>query len=247
MARPQKERKVCPGIQGYRFRGNDDSRPMEIPVDELEALRLCDLEECSQEAAAREMNVSRGTLQRLLYSAHRKIAFALLYGRTIQTEGRSEPKAVCRRRCCRFCAETYRKITGTGGNTMKIAVTCENNEVFRHFGHTPEFAVFAVEEGKVVSKRILSCGKIGHGALAGLLKEGGVDLLICGGIGGGAQMALAEAGVQLIGGAAGNVDEVVAAFLKGELRVSPDFLCHHHDGDSGHKCGEHHCGNGHCH
>ena len=32
---------------------------------------------------------------------------------------------------------------------MKIAVTCENNEVFQHFGHTPEFAVFTVEDGKV--------------------------------------------------------------------------------------------------
>ena len=246
MSRPQKERQVCPGIRGYCFRGNDD-RQVEIPVDELEALRLCDLEERSQETAAGEMNISRGTLQRLLYSAHKKIAFALLYGRTIRTEGLSDSKAVCRKKCCRYCAETYRKNPGTGGNTMKIAVTCENNEVFQHFGHTPEFAVFTVEDGKVVSKRILSCGGTGHGALAGVLKEGGVDLLICGGIGGGAQMALAEAGVQLIGGASGKVDEVVAAFLKGELSVNPDFQCHHHDGDAGHKCGEHHCGNGHCH
>ena len=246
MARPQKERRVCPGIQGYCFHGNDDIQPVEIRVDELEALRLCDLEECSQEAAAGEMNISRGTLQRLLYSAHRKIAFALLYGRSIRTEGKNDSEAVCRKKFCRFCAETYRKIPRTGGKAMKIAVTCENNEVFRHFGHTPEFAVFTVEEGKVVSKRILSCGGTGHGALAGLLKEGGVDLLICGGIGGGAQLALAEAGVRLIGGAAGRVDDVVSAFLKGELSVNPDFQCHHHDGDSAHKCGEHHCGNGHC-
>ena len=91
---------------------------------------------------------------------------------------------------------------------MRIAVTCENNEVFQHFGHTPEFAVFTVDEDKVVSKRILSCGGIA--------------------------------------GAAGNVDEAVSTFLKGELSVNPDFQCHHHDGDSGHKCGEHHCGNGHC-
>ena len=129
---------------------------------------------------------------------------------------------------------------------MKIAVTCENNEVFQHFGHTPEFAVFTVEEGKVAAKQILSCGGTGHGALAGLLKSDGVDLLICGGIGGGAQMALAEAGVRLVGGASGNVDEVVAAFLKGELSVDPDFQCHHHDGDAGHQCGEHRCGHGHC-
>ena len=129
---------------------------------------------------------------------------------------------------------------------MKIAVTCENNEVFQHFGHTPEFAVFTVEDGKVATKQILPCGGTGHGALAGLLKSSGVNLLICGGIGGGAQMVLAEAGIQLVGGAAGNVDEVVAAFLKGELSVNPDFRCHHHDHDGEHKCGEHRCGNGHC-
>ena len=246
MARPQKERKVCPGIRGYRFRGSDDAQVVKIPVDELEALRLCDLEEHSQETAAGEMDISRGTLQRLLYSAHRKIAFALLYGKTLQTEGRHAPETVCRERCCRFCAKIYRNIPKTGESTMKIAVTCENNEVFQHFGHTPEFAVFTVEGGKIVSKRILPCGDTGHGALAGLLKEGSVDLLICGGIGGGAQMALAEAGVKLIGGAAGNVDEVVAAFLKGELSVNPNFQCHHHDGADGHKCGDHSCGSGHC-
>ncbi len=258
MARPQKERKVCPGIQGYCFRGNDSSQPVDIPVDELEALRLCDLEERSQEAAAVEMNISRGTLQRLLYSAHKKIAFALLYGRTIQTEGRLDSKAACLKRDCHFCAETYRKIPKTGENTMKIAVTCENNEVFQHFGHTPSFAVFTVEDGKVVAKEILDCGETGHGALAGLLKEGGVDLLICGGIGGGAQIALAEAGIQLIGGATGNVDEAVAAFLKGELEVDTDFQCRHHDHGEGYTCGDHGCGShegghghgcggGHCH
>ncbi|MBR4695707.1 MAG: DUF134 domain-containing protein [Selenomonadaceae bacterium] len=244
MARPQKERKVCPGIQGYCFHGNDGSQPVDIPVDELEALRLCDLEERSQEAAAVEMNISRGTLQRLLYSAHKKIAFALLYGRTIQTEGRLDSKAACLKRDCHFCAETYRKIPKTGENTMKIAVTCENNEVFQHFGHTPSFAVFTVEGGKVVAKEILDCGENGHGALAGLLKEGGVDLLICGGIGGGAQMALAEAGVKLIGGAAGNVDEVVKAYLDGTLMPNPDFQCHHYDGEATHSCGSHGCHEG---
>ncbi len=138
---------------------------------------------------------------------------------------------------------------------MKIAVTCENNEVFQHFGHTSSFAVFTVEGGKVVAKEILDCGETGHGALAGLLKEGGIKLLICGGIGGGAQMALAEAGVELIGGAAGNVDDVVKDYLDGTLTPNPDFQCHHHDGEAAHSCGSHGCHDdaaghkcgGHCH
>ena len=130
---------------------------------------------------------------------------------------------------------------------MKIAVACENNQVFQHFGHTPEFAVFTVENKNVVSKEILSCGDTGHGALAGLLRQGGIDLLICGGIGGGAQIALAEAGVKLIGGASGDVDEIIKAFLADTLQVNEDFQCRHHDHESGHSCGSHGCGGGKCH
>ena len=247
MARPQKKRCVCPRIQGYCFHGKSDSPLVEIPVDELEALRLCDLEERSQKDAASEMNISRGTLQRLLYSAHRKIAFALLYGRSIRTQGGVEADSFCERGRCRFCTEKKHTPSTQGDNAMKIAVASENNQVFQHFGHTPEFTVFTVEDGKIVSRQTLLCNGTGHGALAGLLQDGGVGMLICGGIGGGAQMALAEAGIKLIGGASGDVDEVVSAFLKDELNVNPNFQCHHHDGDKGHACGEHHCGSGHCH
>ena len=141
---------------------------------------------------------------------------------------------------------------------MKIAVTYENGEVFQHFGHTETFKVYEVKDGKIVSSELIGSDGSGHEALAGLLKERAIDVLICGGIGGGAQMALAEAGVQLIGGATGNVDEVVDAFLKGELEVIPDFQCRHHDHGEGHSCGDHGCGShegghghgcggGHCH
>ena len=130
---------------------------------------------------------------------------------------------------------------------MKIAITCENGQVFQHFGHTPEFAVYTTADGKVVSKQILPCNGTGHGALAGLLKDSGIELLICGGIGGGAQLALAEAGIELVGGASGSVDEVISAFLAGQLVVKSDFQCRHHHGESNHNCQEHHCGTGHCH
>lgn len=135
---------------------------------------------------------------------------------------------------------------------MKIAITCENNQVFQHFGHTPEFAIYTVKDNAVVSKEILPCGETGHGALAGLLQEGGVETLICGGIGGGAQAALAEAGIKLVGGASGNVDEVIKAYLAGSLQVNPNFHCHHHDHEvhdfvTLRSCGSHGCGGGHCH
>ncbi len=131
---------------------------------------------------------------------------------------------------------------------MKIAVTCGNGQVFQHFGHTPEFAVFEVEDGKIVSEKILSSGGTGHCALAGFLAEDSIDLLICGGIGGGAVNALTGAGIRIIGGAEGNVREVVEALLSGSLKVRDDFHCNHHHGE-GHNChgGGHSCGGHSCH
>ena len=81
---------------------------------------------------------------------------------------------------------------------MKIAVTYDNGNVFQHFGKTENFKVYEVEDNKVVSSEVIGSNGTGHGALAGLLAEQGIDVLICGGIGGGAQNALAEAGIQLI-------------------------------------------------
>ena len=124
---------------------------------------------------------------------------------------------------------------------MKIAVTYENGEVFQHFGRTENFKVYMVEDQKVVSSEVIGSNGTGHGALAGLLADQGVDVLICGGIGGGAQAALQEAGVELIAGAEGNTDEAVEAYLRGEL-ISTGLNCHHHDHEEGHACGEHGCG-----
>ena len=80
----------------------------------------------------------------------------------------------------------------------------------------------------------------GHGALAGFLTEAGVDVLICGGIGGGAQSALATAGIKLYGGVSGAADEAVEAYLAGKLDYNPDVRCSHHEHE--HSCGEHKCG-----
>lgn len=124
---------------------------------------------------------------------------------------------------------------------MRIAVTYENGNVFQHFGRTEYFKVYETEDKKIVSSEVISSNGTGHGALAGLLAEQGVDVLICGGIGGGAQAALEEAGVELIAGAEGNTDEAVESYLKGEL-VSTGSNCHHHDHEEGHSCGEHGCG-----
>ena len=100
---------------------------------------------------------------------------------------------------------------------MKIAVTYENGKVFQHFGKTETFKVYEVEDGKVISSEVIGSNGEGHGALAGVLEGQGVDVLICGGLGGGAQAALAEAGIEVCSGAEGDADQAVEAYLKGEL------------------------------
>ena len=129
---------------------------------------------------------------------------------------------------------------------MKIAVTYENGEVFQHFGHTEQFKLYEVSGGKLLHTQVVDTNGSGHGALAGLLAQLGVDTLICGGIGGGAQAALAEANIRLIGGVQGNADEAVQAFLNGTLAFDPNVHCTHHAHGEGHSCGSHGCG-GHCH
>ena len=132
---------------------------------------------------------------------------------------------------------------------MKIAVTYENGEIFQHFGHTETFKIYEVTDGKITGTQIVDTNGNGHGALAGFLVENGVDTLICGGIGGGAQNALAQAGIRLFGGVSGNADEAVNAFLAGALGYDPDVHCNHHDhhGEEGHSCGDHGCGSHSCH
>ncbi len=128
---------------------------------------------------------------------------------------------------------------------MKIAVTYENGEVFQHFGHSETFKIYEVQDGKVVSAELLSAGGNGHEALAGLLGEQNVDVLICGGIGAGAEEALLQEGIELCAGASGDADEAVAAYLRGEL-IDTGVNCDHHD--EAHECGGHEdaegCGGG---
>ncbi|MBE6874013.1 MAG: dinitrogenase iron-molybdenum cofactor biosynthesis protein [Ruminococcus albus] len=131
-----------------------------------------------------------------------------------------------------------------GTDNMKIAVTYENGQIFQHFGRTEQFKFYEVEGGKVISEQVLGTNGAGHGALAGFLKVMGADVLICGGIGGGAQMALKEAGIALFGGNSGSADDAVAAYLANALVQNESPTCGHHSHDHGtdhscgHKCGE---------
>ncbi|MBR2503714.1 MAG: dinitrogenase iron-molybdenum cofactor biosynthesis protein [Oscillospiraceae bacterium] len=133
---------------------------------------------------------------------------------------------------------------------MRIAVTYENGNIFQHFGHTEQFKIYDVTDGSVTAARIISAAGSGHGALAGFLKGLNVSVLICGGIGGGAQQALAQAGIKLYGGVKGNADTAVAALLKNSLAYNPAVKCDHHgEHEHGHSCHshDHSCGEHKCH
>ena len=134
---------------------------------------------------------------------------------------------------------------------MKIAVTYENGNVFQHFGHTEQFKLYQAEGSGVTDARVVDTNGQGHGALAGFLQAQGVQVLICGGIGGGARQALAQAGIAVYAGAAGSTDAAVERLLKGELPQNGDVTCNHHHGEGeGHDCGSHgaaHVCGGHCH
>ena len=127
---------------------------------------------------------------------------------------------------------------------MKVAVTYENGQIFQHFGHTEQFKVYEIENKEIISSEVINTSGSGHGALAGFLLSNNIDVLICGGIGGGAKMALAQAGIQLMGGVAGDADTAVNAYLAGKLVFNPNVMCSHH-GDHHHGEG-HNCGHGTC-
>lgn len=116
---------------------------------------------------------------------------------------------------------------------MIIAVTYENGNVFQHFGHTENFKLYEVEGGEVKSTCEMDPNGVGHEALATLLAETDVDVLICGGMGQGAKDALDAAGIEVYAGASGSADEAVAAYLRGELEDT-GVNCDHHDHEHSH-------------
>ena len=133
-----------------------------------------------------------------------------------------------------------------GSNTMRIAVTYENGMVFQHFGHSEHFKLYDVEDGRIIGEQMVDTNGSGHGALAGFLQSAKVDALICGGIGMGAQMALADAGIMLYAGVQGSADMAARSLASGTLAYDPDAHCDHHGQHHAGSCGNDHCAEHHC-
>ncbi|WP_455264386.1 DUF134 domain-containing protein [Phascolarctobacterium sp.] len=253
MPRKVKCRKVCHYPQTLEFlpqNNNAEQEPIVLTIDEYEAIRLIDRRGMSQEQCAAFMQIARTTVQRIYETARKKLADFVVEGRPLRIEGGdfrlcNGSSTGCGCVDC-FKQKLYEKYKEKGEDIMRIAVTYENGEIFQHFGHTEEFKVYDVQDGKVVASEVVNTNGQGHGALAGVLTALKADVLICGGIGGGAQMALAAAGIKLYGGVSGSADAAVEALLAGNLDYNPAVKCNHHcEHGEGHTCGEHGCGGHH--
>ena len=256
MPRPRKCRKVCHFPQTLEFLpagASGGEGPVVLTVDEYEAIRLIDKEGLSQEQCSAFMEIARTTVQQIYAGARKKLADVLVDGLPLRIEGGDYQLCNGGNRAC-GCTNCYKQkfnqqyAKPKGEHIMRIAVTYENGEIFQHFGHTEQFKVYDVENGKIVSSEVVDTNGSGHGALAGVLSALHVDALICGGIGGGAQAALAAAGIQLYGGVSGDADQAAEALAAGTLAYNPNVMCshhgeHHHEGNCGdHGCGHHSCG-----
>lgn len=261
MSRPKKSRTVCHFPRALSFVPTDydsEKSAVILSVDEYETIRLIDKEGLSQEQCGEQMNIARTTVQQIYASARKKLADVLVEGLSLKIDGGDF--RICNGTASRpGCKDCYKYqinrqyISQKGSYTMRIAVTYENGQIFQHFGHTEQFKVYNIKDGKVESSEVVGTNGSGHGALAGVLNALQVDTLICGGIGGGAQAALAATGIKLYGGVSGDADQAVNALLAGELSYDPDVHCdhpghgdHHHEGScESHGCGGHHCGDHH--
>ena len=256
MPRPKKCRRVCDYPQTLTFLPEDHKNREQVvilTVDEYETIRLIDKEGLSQEQCGDFMQVARTTVQQIYAGARKKLADVLVDGLPLRIEGGDYQLCSGDSQGC-GCTNCYKQKFNQlyekpkGEHIMRIAVTYENGEIFQHFGHTEQFKVYDVENGKIMSAEVVDTNGSGHGALAGVLSALHVDALICGGIGGGAQAALAAAGIQLYGGVSGDADQAAEALAAGMLAYNPDVMCshhgeHHHEGNCGdHGCGHHSCG-----
>ena len=257
MPRPQRRRRVCsePEYTEFLPKGSTGYDVVILSTDEYEAIRLVDFEKKTHEQCALQMEISRTTVTEIYERARFKLADSIVNGKRLVIEGGSyrlcggTAKNCCGRNCINsllYSKNSDGNVLGKkgGANIMRIAVTYDKGQIFQHFGHTEQFKVYDVEDRKITAEQVVDTTGNVHGALAGFLAANQVDTLICGGIGGGAQNALAEAGIKLYGGVSGSADEAVKALIEGNLGYNPDVHCDHHEHGHGgsHQCGGHQCG-----
>ncbi len=205
----------------YKPVGISKREVVSISLDEFEALRLCDLEGLSQVEAADDMQVSRGTLQRLLLSARKKIVDAILSNIGFEI------------------ANDIQNIKLKGENNMNVDQkdvkvlafpTSDRTTVDGHFGHTREFAIITVTGEEVTSTSYVTPPPHEPGVLPRFLGQQGIDVIVTGGMGKMAVDLFNQQGIDVILGAAGRIDDNLEEYVGGSL-TSTGSVCSHDHGD----------------
>jgi len=219
-------KKIIHNISGYEvFKPNgiplQELEEIILSLDELEALRLADLEGLYQDAAARAMGISRQTFGRIIASARQKTANALLNGKALRITGGNI------------------RLKNAGEEVMKIAIPTIGDQIDQHFGHCEKYTIYTIE-GKTIKTEETMASAAGCGCksnIASTLAQSGVKILIAGSIGNGAVNVLTSNGIKTIKGASGTAKNAVELYLRDELQDngetclththSPDHICQH--------------------
>jgi predicted DNA-binding protein (UPF0251 family)/predicted Fe-Mo cluster-binding NifX family protein len=225
MVRPVRNRRVSfiPDVTYFKPAGIPVRQLTEVALkmEELEAVRLCDLQGLEQDEAAQSMGISRPTFQRVLYASRRKIADALLNGKAIRIEGGA------------FQVSAGQETAAAGQPfSGKIAIpTDDGRTVSAHFGRAPRFMVFTVKKGSVTGRE--ERAKPYHGqpsqavrgdlAFHEALVEPILDCaaVLTGGIGWGASESLRAKGLRPVLTDIRDIDEAVGRFIAGTLSEQP--------------------------
>ena len=133
MARPRNCRRVgsMPQSDYFKPRGIPLSMLEEVvlTVDEFEAVRLADFEGLYQEQAAGKMRVSRPTFARIVESAHKKVAEALVQGKALKIEGGEFEMVSMRKFRCYECQHSWELPYGTG--RPESCPACKSGDIHR--------------------------------------------------------------------------------------------------------------------
>lgn len=224
MPRPSRTRRIFECPQYLEFAPVDDASHdiVTLTMDEYEVIYLVDYEHQTHVECAKCMDISRTTVTEIYERARFKIADSIVNGKRILIAGGNYRISDVEESACykskRFNPHANELIEEKAEDTMRIAVTiAKDGSIFQHFGRSEEFKIYDIKEKRIVNSLVISTNGVSHGALVGFLMEAHVDVLICGGLGRGARVALNESGVELYPGIKGNVDDVIQLYLHDAL------------------------------
>ena len=244
MPRPIKRRNVCCLPNNCRFGALDNASNADIvrmTVDEYETIRLIDLEGCTQEECAKQMNVARTTVQGIYIEARRKIAEFIVNGSNLEIDGgeyvlcsgkREKHFRGCHRHeCCENC-----KIDNKEVRRMKVAIPVEEKRtdcaVCMSYGRAPYFAIYNEENGEYTyldNSAAAASGGAGIRASQDLMNEG-VEAVIVPRLGENAAEVLLANDITIYKCIEGTIEDNVLAYKDKKLVELTSFHAGFHGG-----------------